>query len=80
MVQQFLKCAGMNGHVSSLKKNRYTSFEIKNNELFEKYYEIWDKVSNIVEKAFNTQLVFEEKHLKTKLSNYLGKNNTHFFG
>ena len=77
MVHQFLKFAGRNGHVSSLKKKRYTSFEIKNNELFEKYFGIWDKVSNIVEKAFNTQLVFEEKYLKAKLQNYSGKNNTH---
>ena len=36
-------------------------FEIKDYKLLEKYTEIWDKVSSIIEKAFNTQPVFKEK-------------------
>ena len=34
------------------------SFEIKNNELLEKYNKIWAKLNNIMEKAFDAQMVF----------------------
>ena len=54
-------------------------FEIKEYELLEKYNKIFDKVSSIIEKAFNTQPVFKEKQLKTKINYYNGKSITHFF-
>ena len=47
--------------------------------MLEKYNEIWDKVSHIIEKAFHAQLIFEEKYLKNKLKYYNGKSNTYFF-
>ena len=43
------------------------SFEIKNNELLEKYNKIWAKLNNIMEKAFDAQMVFAQKYLKLKL-------------
>ena len=43
------------------------SFEIKNNELLEKYNKIWAKLNNIMEKAFDAQMVFAQKYLKIKL-------------
>ena len=45
------------------------------NELLEKFNEIWDNVSNIIEKAFYVQLFFEEKYLKSKLKYYNGKKH-----
>ena len=35
-------------------------FEIKKNELLEKYNEIWDNMSSIIEKTFDIQLLFEK--------------------
>ena len=43
------------------------SFEIKHNELLEKYNKIWAKLNNIMEKAFDAQMVFAQKYLKIKL-------------
>ena len=43
------------------------SFEIKNSELLEKYNKIWAKLNNIMEKAFDAQMVFAQKYLKIKL-------------
>ena len=34
---------------------------MKKYKLFEKYNEIWDKATNIMKKAFDTQPVFEKK-------------------
>ena len=37
---------------------------IKEEKAFDKHNEIWEKVSNISEKEFNNELVYNEKHLK----------------
>lgn len=70
-----IKLLKTNGHVNSFKETKYISFEIKMNELLEKFNEIWDNVSNIIEKAFYVQLFFEEKYLKSKLKYYNGKKH-----
>ena len=48
-------------------------FLIKDDELLEKNYEIWKKVSNTIKKGFNTEPVYDEKYLKTKIKSYEGK-------
>ena len=53
--------------------------KILNSKLVIKYNEKWCKVSNI-EKAFDTQPVFEEIYLNTKLSCYNNKMRTCFIG
>ena len=42
-------------------------FLIKDNELQEKYKEIWDKVSTFIKKGFDSEPVYNEKYLKTKI-------------
>lgn len=54
------------------------SFETKKNELLEIYNEMLDKVSNVIEKTFDNQLIFEENYWKAKLKCCTCKNNTHF--
>ena len=36
--------------------------------MLEEYNEIWNKVSNIIEKGFNGEPVYDEKYLKTKIN------------
>ena len=43
------------------------SFLIKNDELWEKYKEIWKKVENSIKKEFESELVYNEKYLKVKI-------------
>ena len=57
---------------------KYMSFLIKDEELFEKYNEIWEKVKNIIKKEFDSELVYNEKYLKAKIKSYSGKTNTNF--
>ena len=54
------------------------SFLIKDNELLEKYNEIWEKVKNSIKKEFDSEPVFNEKYLKAKIKAYNGKINTNF--
>ena len=47
------------------------SFLIKDEKLLEKYNEIWRKVSSIIRKEFDSNPVYNEKCLKTKIKVYL---------
>ena len=49
---------------------------IKGNELPENCNEIWDKVSEVIKKGFDSQPVYNEKYLKAKINYYVGKVNT----
>ena len=44
----------------------------------EKYDKIWDKFSNSVKKGFDSEPVYNEKYLKTKIISYEGKINVNF--
>ena len=51
---------------------------IKDDELLEKYNEIWGKVKNIIKKKFVSEPAYNEKYLKAKIKSYNGKINTIF--
>ena len=51
---------------------------IENYLLLSKTRKISDKISNIVEKAFDSQLMGEEKYLKTKVNFYDEEINIDF--
>ena len=38
----------------------------------------WDKVSNNIEKGFDSKPAYNEKYQKTKVRSYVGKINTYF--
>ena len=54
------------------------SFLIEDDELLEKYNEIWGKVRNSIKKEFDSEPVCDEKYLRTKIKSYNGKVNTNF--
>ena len=54
------------------------SFLIKDDELLEKYNEIWSKVNISIKKEFDNKPVYNEKYLKGKIKSYNGKINTNF--
>ena len=49
---------------------------IKNDELLEKYNEIWDKVSFTIKKGFDSKPVYNEKCWRNKIKPYEGKIKT----
>ena len=51
---------------------------IKDDELLEKYNEIWEKVKNCIKKEFDSEPACNEKYLKVKIKSYNGKINTNF--
>ena len=51
---------------------------IKDDELLEKYKEIWEKFSNSIKKRFDSKPLYNEKYLETKIKSYKGKINANF--
>ena len=59
-------------------ETKYMSFLINDDELLEKYNEIWEKVKNSIKKEFDSDPVYNEKYLKAKIKSYNRKINTNF--
>ena len=47
----------MKANRGDFDETKYMSFLIKGNELLEKYNKIWNKVSNIMKKVFDSETV-----------------------
>ena len=52
---------------------------MKDDELLEKYNEIWEKVKNSLKKDFDSEPVYNEKYLKANIKSYNGKVNASFY-
>ena len=48
--------------------------------MLEKYNQIWDKVNKVIKKGIDSEPVYNDKYLKTKIKSYKGKINTNFYG
>ena len=57
-----------------------TCFLTKNDELWDKYDEIWDAIKNKLGIKFHSKPVYEYKYLKAKLINFNGVIKTNFLG
>ena len=68
----------MSAYSKDFDETKSISFVIKDDELLEKYNEIWEKVKNILKKEFDSEPVYNEKYLKAKIRSYNGKINTNF--
>ena len=47
-------------------ETKYMSFPMKYNELLENCNGIWEKVKNIIKEEFESEAVYNGKHLRTK--------------
>ena len=65
-------------HVEDILVKLHMSFLIKDDKLLKKCNEIWDKVSKVIKKEFDSKPVYSNKYLKTKIKPYEGQINTNF--
>ena len=56
------------------------SFMIKNDDVLDKYNEIWSKFKNILNIKFHSMPVYYEKYIKTKVREFNGVIKTNFLG
>ena len=56
------------------------SFFLKDDEVLDKYNEIWDMIKNKLKIKFHSLPIYDKKYLKSKVREYGGKIKTNFLG
>ena len=59
-------------------ETKYMSLFIKDDDLLEKYNEIWEKVKNNMKNEFHSEPIYNKNHIKIKIKSYNEKINTNF--
>ena len=71
----------MNGYIKYFVNGGKTmSFLIKDDEVQEKYDEIWDVIKNKLSIEFHSEPVYNKKYLKDEIRELDGKIKTNFLG
>ena len=69
----------MVGYVKCFENNNKTmSFKVSDKKMLKKYIKIWEKISNLVGKEFDSDPVYGDKYIKTKIRTCKDKVNTNF--
>ena len=71
----------MNGYIEYFENGgRNMSLLIKNNEVWEKYENIWNVIKNKLNIKFHCQPSYENKYLKAKVRKFGGNIKTNYVG
>ena len=70
----------MSGYIKYLKMGQNMSFLIKDDEVWEKYEQIWDVIKNKLGIKFHSKPIYEQKYLKAKVREFDGVIKTNFLG
>ena len=72
----------MIGYVRCFDSNRTISFKISDKKQLKKYIKIWEKISSLVGKEFDSKPVYgdSDKYIKTKIKSCRDNVNTNFQG
>ena len=71
----------MNGYIEYFENGgKNMSFLIKNDEIWQKYEDIWNVIKNTLSIKFNSEPIYENKYLKAKVREVDGDTKTNFLG
>ena len=71
----------MNGYIKYFENGgKHMSFLIKNDEVWQKYEDIWNVIKNKLNIKFHSQPIYENKYLKVKVRESDGSIKTNFLG
>ena len=71
----------MIGYVKCFDNNNKTmSFIADDKERLKKYTEIWEKINSLIGKKFDSEPVYGDKYIKTKIKSYKDSVSTNFRG
>ena len=82
IVRLHIKLPQMTRYVKCFDNNKAMSFKVTDNNLLEKYTEIWRRVNNLMNIKFDSEPVYGDvgKYLMTKIKMYKDRMNTNFQG
>ena len=70
----------MSGYIKYFKNaGQNMFFIIKDDDVLDKYNEIWKKIKKALNIKFHSMLVFDEKYIKAKVREFNGVIKTNFF-
>ena len=71
----------INGYIKYFENGgNNRSFLIKNDEVWQKYEDIWNVIKNKLSIKFHSQLIYENKFLRTKVREFDSSIKTNFLG
>ena len=71
----------MNGYIKSLaNRGKNMSFKIEDESVYLKYFKIWNKIKDILNIKLQSQPIYDEKYIKTKVKTFNNSVNTLFQG
>ena len=71
----------MSGYVKYFENGgKNMSFEVKNDDVLDKYHEVWDKIKGELNTIFHSMPVYDEQSIKTKVNEFNCAIKTNFLG
>ena len=71
----------MSGYIKYFENGgKNMSFLIKDDEVWEKYEEVWDKIKKKLNIKFHSKPLYNERHIKTKVGEFDDVVKTNFLG
>ena len=71
----------MSGYIKCFKnRGKNMSFVIKDDDMLDKYNEIWNKIKKTLNIKFHNMPVYDEKYIKAKVKEFNGVVKTNFLG
>ena len=70
----------MIGYVKYFDDNKTMSFLADDKELLKEYTKVWEKIRNLVGKKIDSEPVYGDKYIKTKIKSYNNDIRTNFHG
>ena len=69
----------MNAYAKYFDKNsKYMNHLVKDEKILKKYLKIWNKIKSLIKKELNSEPVYNDKYIKTKIKIYNDKVYTNF--
>ena len=71
----------MSGYIKYFENGgKNMSFMVKNDDVLDKYNEIWDKIKGTLDMNFHSMPVYDKKYIKAKVREFNGVIKTNFLG
>ena len=71
----------MGGHIKYFENGeKNMSFKIEDKSVYVKYNEIWNKIKELLNVRFDSEPIYDDKYIKTKVKTFSSIINTLFFG
>ena len=69
----------MNAYAKQFDKiSKYMNRLVKDEKFLKKYLKIWNKIKNLIKTELNSEPVYNDKYIKTKIKIYNNKVHTNF--